>query len=345
METEKKLDTLPKLLRDNFRRYPNRLALREKDRGIWKGYTWKDYYKKVKYFSLGLTRLGLKRGDKIAILGENKPEWYYAELAVQAAGGVAVGIFTDCGASEVKYYVEHSDAIFVVTYDQEQVDKLLQIKNELPLLKKAIYWEIKGLWNYRDPILLSFNEVLEIGREYEKSYPDLFDHMIDQGSIDDIAVFCYTSGTTGAPKGVMLQHKFLIEATRGWAEMDGWIGKGYDYLSFVPGAWIVEQEMGIAGSILAALTVNFPEKAETVQENLREIGPNILFYGARLWEQVNRTIQAKMMDSTLPRRILYRLCLPIGLKVADLKLDKKGVGFFLRILYYFAYHLVFRQLL
>lgn len=344
METEKKLDTLPKLLRDNYRRYPYELALREKDRGIWKGYTWKEYYEKVKYFSLGLMSLGLKRGDKLAILGENKPEWYYAELAVQAAGGVAVGIFTDCGASEVKYYVEHSDAIFVVTHDQEQVDKLLQIKNELPLLKNVIYWQIKGLWNYRDSLLLSFNEVLELGRKYEKSHPDLFDHMVDQGSIEDIGVFCYTSGTTGAPKGVMLHYRFLIEATREWGEMDGWVGKGYNYLSFVPGAWVVEQMMGIAGSLFAALTVNFPEKAETVQENLREIGPNILFYGARLWEQVNRTIQAKMMDSTLPRRILYRLCLPIGLKVADLKLGKKSVGLFLRTLYFLAYHTIFRQL-
>ena len=288
--------------------------------------------------------MGLNRGDKISILGENKSSWYYAELAVQSAGGAAIGIFTDCGPDEVKYYVEHSDSVFVIAHDQEQVDKVLQIKDQLPLVKNIIYWEDKGLWNYKDPILLSFEEVLKRGRKYEESKPQFFDESIDRGKSEDIAVICYTSGTTGLPKGATLDQKFLVEGARTWGELDGWVGKGYNYLSFIPGAWSVEQVIGIAGSLFADMTVNFPEKPETVQENIREIGPNILFYGARLWEQVNRTIQAKMIDSSLPRRLIYRICLPIGLKMADLQSERKKINLFWRILYFLAYQAIFRQL-
>ncbi len=341
---ETRLNTLPKLLRHNFQKHPNKIALREKDRGIWKSYVWREYYEKVKHLCLGLKSLGLERGQSIAILGENKPEWYYAELAVQAAGGCAVGIFTDCGSSEVKFYVEHSDSVFVIAHDQEQVDKVLGVKEELPLLKKIIYWEEKGLWGYDDTFLLSFVEVLEQGREFEKSSPQYFDESIDLGKDEDIGVICYTSGTTGTPKGVMLSQGMLVNGAKDWGEMAGWAVDGYNYLSFIPGAWSVEQMIGIAGSLFGGITVNFPEKPETVQDNLREIGPHVLFYGARLWELVNRTIQAKMMDSSLLRRWIYRVCLPIGLKMADQRSEGKNGSFLLRIQYFLAYHAIFRQL-
>ena len=151
-------DTLPKALRDNARQYgDHRVAMREKDRGIWKEFTWEDYFLTVKRFCMGLVRLGLQRGDKVSILGENKPEWFWAELAVQSAGGAAVGIFTDCLPEEVKFYAEHSDSVFAVVHDQEQVDKFLEIKKDVPHIKKVIYWDPKGLWSYTDPILLSFD--------------------------------------------------------------------------------------------------------------------------------------------------------------------------------------------
>lgn len=320
------------------------MAMRVKDRGIWQEYTWEDYYLKVKYFCLGLVSLGLEKGDKVSILGENKPEWFWAELAVQSARGAAVGIFTDCLPEEVKYYTEHSDSTFAVAHDQEQVDKFLEIKNDVPKLKKVIYWDPKGLWTYTDPILLSFDEVIALGKDYEKKHPRLFDEMVDQGSGDDIAAFCYTSGTTGLPKGGMLSQRWLVESVREWGKLDGWFGKNYEYLSFIPPAWITEQGIGIAGSVLASMVVNFPEEPETVQENIREIGPHILFFGARLWENLNRMVQARMIDSTFLRRLIYRITLPIGLKVADMKAGQKKIGLTWRFIYLLVYQALFRQL-
>ena len=161
------MDTLPKLLRQHYREHPDRVAMRDKNQGIWIRYTWKDYYEKVRAFCLGLVSLGLEIGDKISILGENKPEWFWAEMGAQCARGAGVGIFADCVPSEVKFYVEHSDSKFVVCHDQEQVDKLLEIKDELPLVKKVIYWDPKGLWSYDDSILMSFDQVLDLGRGYD----------------------------------------------------------------------------------------------------------------------------------------------------------------------------------
>ena len=339
------VETLPQALRENYKKYGRQVvAMREKDRGIWKEFTWEDYYLKVKYLCLGLVTLGLERGDKVSILGENKPEWFWAELAAQSAGGAAVGIFTDCLPNEVKYYAEHSDSTFAVVHDQEQVDKFLEIKEEVPKLKKVIYWDPKGLWTYTDPILLSFDNVIELGKDYDKDHPRLFDEMVDQGSGDDIAAFCYTSGTTGLPKGGMLSQKWLVDSVNEWGQLDGWFGKDYEYLSFIPPAWITEQGIGIAGSILASMVVNFPEEPETVQENIREIGPGILFFGARLWENLNRMVQARMIDSTFLRRLIYRLALPVGLRVADMRSNREKVSLLWKIFYFLAYQAVFRQL-
>jgi long-chain acyl-CoA synthetase len=339
------LETLPQILRKNYTTYGNKLvAMRVKDRGIWKEYTWEQYYQKVKHFCLGLIRLGLQKGEKVSILGENKPEWFWAELAVQSAGGAAVGIFTDCLPEEIKYFVNHSDSTFVVAHDQEQVDKLLEIKHDIPRVRKVVYWDPKGLWSYTDPLLIPFDEVIERGKEHEEQHPRLFDELVDQGRSEDIGAFCYTSGTTGLPKGAMLNQRWLVGSITEWGELDGWFGKNYEYLSFIPPAWITEQGIGIAATILGPLIVSFPEEPETVQENIRELGPDVLFFAARLWENLNRMIQARMIDSTYLRRLIYRLALPIGLRVADLKSGNGKSPLLWKILSFLAYQAVFRQL-
>lgn len=339
------LDTLPKLLKHNYEAYGDKkVAMRTKQFGIWREYTWKDYYEMVKYFSLGLISLGLEPSDKVSILGENKPQAYWAELATQAAGGVAIGIFADCMPDEVKYFVEHSDSKFVVAGDQEQVDKLLQIKDELPLVRKVIYWDPKGVWNYDEPILMSFNKVIELGKEYDKLQPALFEASVERGNSKDIAVICYTSGTTGLPKGSMLSHRTLIETEGAIANVDRY-RDGEEIVSFVPLAWVTDQYLGITGPLLRRIIVNFPEKPETVQENIREIGARLLFWGPRNWESINRLIQAKMIDTTAFKRFLYHLFLPVGYRVADFRMAGEESNLLWRILYFLGHWVVFRNLM
>ena len=337
-------NTLPKLLKKNVEKYgDHRIAMRVKNRGIWQPFSWKDYYENVKYFSLGLISLGMKRGDKISILGENKPEIFWAELAIQAAGGTVVGIYTDCTPPEVKFFVKDSDSTFVVAHDQEQVDKLLHIKEELPLVKMVIYWDPKGLWNYNDPILTSFTEMLDLGKNYEKAHPGLFEENVEKGDGEEIALICYTSGTTGMPKGAMISHKGLVTIAQAWRDVDHWSDQDR-YVSFIPPGWIAEQAVGVTGQLVSGMEVNFPEEPETVQENIREIGPSILFFAPRLWENINRMIQAKITDTSALRRWIYRLFLPIGYKTAQYRSSQKGLGLFLKILYHMAHWTLFRPL-
>lgn len=336
--------TLPQLLQQMVIKYGDKkVAMRVKELGIWQAYTWKDYYETVKHFSLGLVSLGFERGDKLCILGENKPEWYWAELAALAAGGVAIGVFTDCMPKEVKYYVEHSDAKFVVVHDQEQVDKLLEIKDELPLLKNVIYWDPKGVWNYHEPILLSFHKVIELGKELDRDNPALYATNVWKGKAEDTAVFCYTSGTTGLPKAAMLSHIAVTRCGKAFDDFDHW-REDDEYVSFIPPAWLTEQGLGIAGSLFSGMAVNFPEDIGTVQDNIREIGAEVLFWGPRNWESVNRMIQAKMADASALNKFLYRISLPVGYKIADSKSEGKEPGWIWKVFNFFAYWLMFRDL-
>jgi len=338
-------DTIPKLLVANFQKYgAQRTALRRKDRGIWKGYTWKDYCNHVKHFSLGLISLGFKPGDRIAIIGDNDPEYYWAEIASQAARGSSVGIFTDSAPEEVKYIINDSDSSFVVTQDQEQVDKMLRIKEEIQGVRKVIYWDPKGLWFYDDPWIMSFASVEDLGKSYDKEHPGLFEQNVQDTTGTDIAVLCYTSGTTGLPKGVVLSHNNVLGCSRGYIGSDPWYSDD-NYLSFLPPAWGAEQYLGIASGLQSGLTVNFPETAETVQEDIREISPQCIFYASRIWEDVASTVQAKISDSTLLKRFLYNAFLPYSYKIETLKEQNKKPGTLLRLLGFLGYVLVFRALL
>ena len=203
-------------MRRNYDRWASETAMCMKKFGIWQQYSWRKYYQTVDRLSLGLISLGLQRGDVVCIIGDNEPEWFWSEFAVQAAGGIGTGIYVDSIPAEVKYIAGHSGAKFAIVNDQEQTDKFLEIKGELPALKKIIYWDPKGLKNYDDPMLISFNDVIKLGEEYEKANPKLFAQNIDRGSGDDIAFIYYTSGTTGLPKGARMSHRALISTAQGF---------------------------------------------------------------------------------------------------------------------------------
>jgi len=336
--------TLPKLLAQNAKKFGDkRVAIREKEFGIWQETTWKAYYENVRAFSLGLISLGFERGDKIAILGDNRPEWIYTELAAQAAGGVSAGIYPDSLPDQVRYIVDHSDAKFIMVEDQEQTDKVLEIKEQLPRLRGIIVDDWRGLRHYRDPLLLSFKRVQELGRELERKAPGLFEENLEKGNPEDVAILCYTSGTTGFPKGAMLSHRNLLSMA---VNLDA-IDPAYEtdnFVSFLPLPWIGEQMMSVSWALAKGFTVNFPESVHTVQENLREIGPHLIFAPPRIWEKMCSEYQVKIQDATWLKRKVAQFCMPIGLEMADRILQKKKISLPWKMLYALAYFLMFRAL-
>jgi long-chain acyl-CoA synthetase len=336
-------DTFPKLLVRNAGRHPSRVALREKEFGIWQSFTWKQYLDHVRDFSLGLVRLGMKRGDKVAIIGDNRPEWVFAEVAAQAAGGASVGIYQDSNLNEVAYVIDHCDASFVVAEDQEQVDKILDMMHRLPKVKHIVYTDPRGMRSYRHPALLSFEAVKAAGRELAAERPDLWSEIVARGSADQLAIICYTSGTTGFPKGAMLSFRNLLSMALALHQVDP-KRPNDEFASFLPLAWIGEQMMSLSTALAIGFTVNFPEEPETVTENIREIGPNVMFAPPRIWESLTSTVQVKIMDTTPFKRLMYRLCMPVGYRVADLRFQKKPVPLGWRILYRLAHWGLFRAL-
>ncbi|TET47979.1 MAG: long-chain fatty acid--CoA ligase [Dehalococcoidia bacterium] len=314
-----------------------------KNFGIWQRYSWQDYYDSVKYFSLGMISLGLEPGDVVCIIGDNEPEWFWAEFATQAAGGIVTGIFVDSIPSEVKYVAEQSGAKFAIVNDQEQTDKFLEIKEELPELKKVIYWDPKGLRNYDDPILIAFTEVIKLGREYEKAHQGIFEQNVERGKGSDTAFIYYTSGTTGLPKGAVLTHQALINTSQAFVDRYP-LSKNDDLISNFPAAWVGDSFFATIPHLLSGARLNFPEEPETVAEDTREVGPSFVIYGPRQWESLVRDIQVKMIDAHPLKRFAYRLFMPVGYKMADFHFANKKPSLFWRLLYGIAYFSLFRAL-
>jgi long-chain acyl-CoA synthetase len=343
MATVENGDTIPKLIRDNCQKQGQRTAMYMKKFGIWQRYSWHDYYEKVKYFSLGLVSLGLKAGDVICIIGDNEPEWFWGEFAVQAAGGVATGIFVDSTPSEVKYFVANSEAKFAIVNDQEQTDKFLEIKGELPSLRKVIYWNPKGLKDYDDPILIGFTEVMKMGELYEKTDPGLFEQNVATQSADEIAFIYFTSGTTDLPKGATFTHRALLNNARKFISRYP-IHESDDLMSNFPAAWVGDSFFTTLPHLLTGARLNFPEKPETIAEDTREVGPTLVTYGPRQWESLVSSIQAKMIYASTLRRLVYNRFLPVGHKISDADLQGENLGLSSRAIHRLAYLVLFKAL-
>ncbi|HUH64850.1 MAG TPA: AMP-binding protein [Syntrophales bacterium] len=317
-------DTFPRLLVSQYEKRPNSVAMRKKDFGLWKEYTWRDAYENVRYLSLCFLALGLQRGDKVAIIGENEPEWFWAEFAAQAAGGILVGIYTDMVPAQVEFMFSHSESIIAVANDQEQVDKFLDIREQIPRLKKIIYWDPKGLRNYHDPLLMSYPEAIELGKSYEKDHPDAFEKNLSMGGADDVAALYYTSGTSGEQKAGMVSHRSLISSGRSFLEYNP-LAVTDNLFSYLPAAWIGEGMVATAAHIVGGVILNFAEEPETVREDMREIGPTFVLYGPRQWEDMARTIQVRISEAAYINRLLYRLFLKVGYMRVDL-MEREAKG-------------------
>lgn len=336
-------DTFPKLLVRNAARFAARAAMREKRFGIWQSTSWSRYRDRVRDFALGLCALGLGRGDKIAIIGDNRPEWVMAELAAQSVGAAAVGIYQDSNLTEVAYVIDHCDAEFVVAEDQEQVDKILDMADRLPRVRHVVYADPRGMRAYDDPRLIAFDAVERLGRELAAREPDRWRESVEGGGADDIALICYTSGTTGHPKGALLTFRNLLSMVHNVHAVDPKRDDD-EFVSFLPLAWIGEQMVSVTQSLLIGFTINFPEEPETALQDLREIGPQTMFAPPRIWENIHSSVQVRIMDTTPFKRFMYRLCMPVGQRVADLRFEGKPVPFKWRVAYRLAHWGMFRAL-
>jgi long-chain acyl-CoA synthetase len=338
-------DTWPKILKYNYEQYgDNHVAMRYKRFGIWQRYTWKDYYLIVKRLALGLLSLGFEPGDKVLIIGDNAPQWYYAELAAQANHGVSVGVYSDSTPLEIKYFAENAETKFAVVQDQEQVDKLIEIIQELPFLEKVIYWNYKGLAHYDDPSLIGYQKVLQQGERFEEEHPGLFEQNVETGSADDVCAIVYTSGTTGAePKGAVHTYKTMKAGANYHLHLDPWY-ESDNVVPYLPPAWMTEQWFSIGCHLLSANILNFAEGPETQQQDAREIGPNILFHGARFWEDQAAMIQARILGADALKRFAFHMLMPIGHKVADSKNRNQKPNLLWKLLYAFAHIALFRSL-
>lgn len=317
--------TIPKLFLSQCKRYgKNKVAMREKEFGIWIPFSWQDYYDNVKYLSLGMVSLGLKKGDKVSMMGDNRPEGLWAEIAAMCAGAIGVWLFRDCMMDEVKYIIDHSDTAFFVGETQEEVDKALSIKDECPKLKWIIWDDPKGMRNYHQDFLISIKKVQELGKELDQKEPDLFEKTINEGHGDDICLLFYTSGTTALPKGALLTHWNMLTMGKNLMAVDPCYDTD-DFVSYLPFAWIGEQMMSISCGLRVGYTLNFPEEPDTAQQDIREIGPHVMFAPPRLYEGMTRQVQVKHMDATWIKRMIYNFATKVGYKVANLKFEKQPV--------------------
>ena len=336
-------DTLPKLFLRNVNQYRDRVALREKDLGIWKRVTWGDYHEHVRDFAMGLKALGFEPGDKVAILGDNCCEWIYADLAAQSLLGIAVGIYPTDVASQVKYILKNSDSKFVVARDQEQVDKVLQVKDELPLLKKVIVIDMKGLRRYKDPLIISFNETEKMGRTLQEQMPNFFEESIRSTRAEEVAIIVYTSGTTGDPKGAMISHKGMISMVRGLSQILDFRSSD-SVVSVLPLCHIAERMFSLIFPMYVGYTVNFAESVNTLQEDMKEISPAAFLNVPRIWEKMHSNIMIRMQDAVFFKRWIFKAMVPIGERVSQYRLENKPVPLHWRFLNWVAYLFLFRAL-
>ncbi len=300
--------TLPQILVRQAERLPAwAVAVREKAYGIWQAYDWQEYLRYTRHTALGFCALGLKRGENAAIIVNNHPEWLFSELGAQALGAVTLNLFTSSTAKELSVMLIRIHAAVVVVQDQEQVDKLIEARVELPHVRRVVYIDPTGMRTYAgNPWILSFSELLKLGEDLDRREPRRFADEVERGKPEEVALMIMTSGTTGVPKLAMLSHRSFSDMAGKWLESTP-ISVGDNWISITPTAWIVDQMWGLGVALCGGMTMNFPETPETATEDFREIGPAVVITSSRFWEDLASKIRVKISDSGWVKRTLFGL--------------------------------------
>jgi long-chain acyl-CoA synthetase len=323
--------------------HPDKVAMRYKYLGVWRDVTWSEYLERVRYLALGLTALGVGPGDRVAVIGENRPEWLYADLGIMSASAVTVGIYTTSSAKQCQYVVSHSAAKIYIAEDEEQLDKALAFRDQTPDLKKIIVMDPKGLRGFSDPMVMTFQELLDLGRDAHQKEPTRFEEMVAATRPQDMALIIYTSGTTGPPKGAVLSHDNIVWTA--WSIGEAIPMKPEDeLLSFLPLSHIAERMFTVFLPLRFGYTVNFTESPDTVTANFREVSPTVIFAVPRIWEKYYSSIRIRIANATWLKRIAYAVAEGIGKKYSESRLSGSGVPLTLRLLHFLANVMVFYKL-
>ncbi|MDG4717591.1 MULTISPECIES: long-chain fatty acid--CoA ligase [Thalassospira] len=313
------LDTFPKVLAYNARNWGGEVAMREKEFGIWQEFTWKDYNDRVKWMTLGMRALGIGQGDVVGIIGENRPEWVWGEIAAHALRGMSVGLYQDSLHEEVAYLITYSGARILIAEDEEQCDKLIELGEDIPTVEHIVYCDPRGMRKYDDPRLMDVEKLYELGRELEEKNPGIYDQMVADTKGDECAILCTTSGTTSKPKMAMLNSGDFLDHCAAYLRADPKY-PGDNYVSVLPLPWIMEQVYVVGQSLVSRQIVNFVEEQETMMADLREIGPNFVLLAPRVWETIAADVRARMMDSTPFKQKMF----DFGMALARTALDNGG---------------------
>lgn len=305
------LNTFPKILRNNALTHGDDVAMREKEFGIWNEFTWSDYNDRVKWMALGMLKLGVKPQDAVALLGDNRPEWIWGEVAAHAMRAYSLGVYQDSMHEEVAYLLNYSKATIIIAEDEEQCDKIFELGDDVPGIKHIVYCDPRGMRKYDDPRLIDISDLYELGRNVLAQDPQAYDRLVDATNPDETAIYCTTSGTTSKPKIALLSGGRFVEHSSAYLRADP-RKPGDNYVSALPLPWIMEQVYAVGMSLISRQIVNFVEEQQTLMADLREIGPNFVLLAPRVWENILADVQARMMDSTPFKQKIYDFAMKLA---------------------------------
>ncbi|MDF2366665.1 MAG: AMP-binding protein [Sneathiella sp.] len=324
------------------KQHDKKIAMREKDFGIWQTVTWSEYGEKARACGLGLVALGLKRGETVSILSDNNPEWLYMDMGILCVGGVSNGVYTTDSAKQVEYLCLDSRTRIFVAENEEQLDKILEVRERLPDLLKIIVLDMEGLRDFKDDMVISIDELYQIGEDYHKQHSDFWDEQIALSKPDDLAILIYTSGTTGPPKGAMISHRNLMFQISNLTPIINF-GPEDEQLSFLPLCHVAERSFSVFLPLFAGSVINFVEGPDTVPENIREVSPTVFFAVPRIWEKFYSAITLQLKEATGLQQLAYKLAIGAGYRIADRKLNGETPNKLEELTFWLADHLVLKN--